>query len=78
MRLNIRGMRYEEAVIELDSYFDKLILANRKSCEILHGKGTGTLKNMVQEFLRKNKHVQHFEFAPYERGGPGITLVELK
>jgi DNA mismatch repair protein MutS2 len=78
LRLDLRGMYAGEALIELDQYLDRAILAGRKNLEIIHGKGTGALRAAVHEHLRDNPAVAGFKCASEESGGEGMTEVELK
>lgn len=77
-RLDIRGERAEEAEFKVIKYLDEANQMSLNRVEILHGKGTGALKKMVQEILKKHENVKEFNFAPIEQGGDGITIVELK
>ena len=62
----------------LDDYFAACIEKQIYSVRIVHGKGKGILKKRVQELLKKNPMVLSFKDAPYDAGGWGATLVELK
>lgn len=75
--LDLRGKRGDEAVRELTWYVDEAVKRNLHQLEIIHGKGDGILKKLVGEYLSNRKEVKHFELAPWERGGPGCTIVEL-
>lgn len=75
--LDLRGKRYEEAMKDLDQYLDAALLANYPRVTIIHGKGTGAIKDAVWKVLRRNKAVKHFEFAPQNQGGSGATIAEL-
>jgi DNA mismatch repair protein MutS2 len=75
--LDLRGKRGDEAVKELTWYLDEAIRRNLHQLEIIHGKGDGILKKLVHEHLATRREVKHHELAPWERGGPGCTLVEL-
>jgi DNA mismatch repair protein MutS2 len=77
-QLDLRGTRYEEAALELDNYIDQALLANLGQITIVHGIGTGVIRDLVQKKLAKNKHVKSFEFAPMNAGGSGATIVTLK
>ncbi|MGB4824155.1 MAG: endonuclease MutS2 [Leuconostoc mesenteroides] len=76
--LDLRGVRYEAALTELDRYLDTAVLANISSVEIIHGKGTGALRQGVTEFLRSDRRVKSYHFASANAGGDGATIVELK
>ncbi len=77
-RLDLRGWRGEEAVAEVDRFLNRAILANLPRLEIIHGKGTGILQKLVREFLAEQPQVKSFDFADFDAGGTGVTLVELK
>ncbi len=76
--LDLRGVRYEAALTELDRYLDTAVLANISPVEIIHGKGTGALRQGVTEFLRSDRRVKSYHFASANTGGDGATIVELK
>ena len=76
-RLDLRGMRVDEALFKLDTFIDRAILSNLQSIDILHGKGTGALQEAVHEYLKDLKYIKNYEFAPIDQGGAGITIVEI-
>lgn len=76
--LDLRGIRYEAALSELDKYLDTAVLANISPVEIIHGKGTGALRQGVTEFLRSDRRVASYHFANANAGGDGATIVTLK
>lgn len=78
IQLDLRGERYEDAMLRLDKYFDDALLAGYQTITIIHGHGTGALRNGVQSYLQKNKHVESFRFGGAGEGGTGATVVELK
>ncbi len=77
-RIDIRGKKPEEADFSVVKFIDDSYMSGQSRIEILHGKGTGVLKNMVKEILKQHERVKNFYFAPIESGGDGITIVELK
>lgn len=77
-KLDIRGYRGDAAVKELMLYLDKAVSRGLRQVEIVHGKGEGILKKLVHEHLEERKEIKSFNLAPWEHGGPGCTLVELK
>jgi DNA mismatch repair protein MutS2 len=78
LSLDLRGERYEDAKDKLQKYFDDAILTGLKQFTIIHGYGTGTIRNLVQDYLRKNKNVQSFRYGGAGEGGMGSTVVILK
>lgn len=77
-RLDLRGKRYEEAMQELDGFIDQALLNNMAQVDIIHGIGTGVIREGVTKYLRRNKHVKSFEYAPQNAGGSGATIVMFK
>lgn len=75
MQLDLRGQRYDEAMANLDQYIDSALLAGHESVTIVHGKGTGAIRNGVQEYLKGNRRVKKYEYAPASAGGNGATIV---
>ena len=76
--LDIRGFLAEEAEAELNKFLDKALIQGRSKLEIIHGRGTGALRNAVHDCLKKFSQVQEFYIAPEDRGGDGVTIVDLK
>ena len=76
--LNIRGMLVKEALDVTDKYLDDAYLADIPTVRILHGKGTGALRNAVHAELRENPHVTKYQFASDSQGGEGVTVVTFK
>ncbi|WP_225046672.1 endonuclease MutS2 [Lacticaseibacillus kribbianus] len=76
--LDLRGQRYDEAMANLDSYIDSALLANYQQVTIIHGLGTGAIRNGVTQYLKRNRQVKKFGFAPQNAGGSGATIVEFK
>ena len=73
--INLIGKTTDEAYILLDKYLDDAYLSHLPFCRIIHGRGTGALKNMVQNFLRKSKIVKEYRYGEYTEGGDGATVV---
>ena len=78
MSLDLRGMASDEALIELDQYLDHAARANLTSVTIIHGKGTGKLRDAVQARLRQTRAVKSFRLGRYGEGESGVTVVELR
>ena len=77
-RLDLRGKRYEEAMTELDAFIDQALLNNMAQVDIIHGIGTGVIREGVTKYLQRNKHVKSFGYAPQNAGGSGATIVTFK
>lgn len=76
--INLLGKTVDEAVSELDKYLDDAYLAHLSSVRIVHGKGTGTLRKGVHNYLKRLKYVQDFHLAEFGEGDAGVTIVEFK
>ena len=77
-RLDLRGKRYEEAMQELDEFIDQALLNNMAQVDIVHGIGTGVIREAVTNYLRRNRNVKEFGYAPQNAGGSGCTIVTFK
>lgn len=78
MSLDLRGERYEDALTLLDKYLDDAIYAGYKQVSIIHGFGTGVIRELVQKTLRNNKNVESFRYGGNGEGGQGATIVNFK
>ena len=76
--LDLRGQRYEEAMYQLDQYIDSALLAGYPTVTIIHGKGTGALRQGVTEYLKRNSRVKSFGYSAPNAGGAGSTIVKFK
>ncbi len=76
--LNLIGKTTLDAEIDVDRFLDESYMARLESVRIIHGFGTGALKNAVHQTLKGHPHVESFGFAPQNEGGNGATIVELK
>ncbi|CCI81114.1 endonuclease MutS2 [Lactobacillus hominis] len=76
--LDLRGQRYEEAMTNLDRYIDAALLSGLNTVTIIHGIGTGAIRNGVNQYLKRNRHVKDFGYAPANEGGTGATIVHFK
>ena len=76
--LNLLGKTTAEAEYELDRFIDEAYMASLPRVRIIHGFGTGALKNYVHHFLKNHELVERFAFAPDNQGGNGATIAELK
>ena len=77
-KLDLRGVRFEEAMLMLDTYFDQVMLANYEIVTIIHGHGTGAIRKGVQDYLRGKSFVESYRFGGEAEGGMGATVVTLK
>jgi len=77
VELHLRGMRVEEALLRLDEYLDDAYLSGMPFVRIVHGKGTGTLRKVVQEALAGHPLVASFKSGELNEGGEGVTIVKL-
>lgn len=78
LELDLRGERYEEALHKVEKYVDDALLAGYPRVSIIHGKGTGALRQGVQEYLRNHRSVKKIRFGDAGEGGTGVTVVEFK
>ena len=76
--VDLRGMNAEEAIIELDSFIDSAVLSNIHQVTIIHGKGTGVLREAVHQRLKKHKSVKSYRLGVFGEGETGVTIAELK
>ena len=77
-RLDLRGMRADVAIAELEKFLDAAIINGRTELEILHGRGTGALRREVHSMLKQYPPIASFSLAPEDQGGDGVTCVVLK
>jgi DNA mismatch repair protein MutS2 len=78
LEISVRGLTVEEALRQVDLWLDRLLRAGFSTGRIIHGRGTGTLRENIHEHLRKLPFVKDFRLAPPEEGGDGVTIVELR
>ncbi|WP_077621305.1 endonuclease MutS2 [Sediminibacillus massiliensis] len=75
--LDLRGERYEDAVQQVEKYVDDALLAGYPRVSIIHGKGTGALRNAVQEFAKRHPRIKDFRAGGMNEGGSGVTVLEF-
>ncbi|MFO7661164.1 MAG: Smr/MutS family protein, partial [Chloroflexota bacterium] len=78
LELDIRGVRVEDGIERLNRYLDSAFLARLPFVRIIHGKGTGRLRQAVRETLGANKQVRSWEEGKDGEGGPGVTVAHLE
>lgn len=76
--INLIGRTVDEGILLLDKYLDDAYLARLKEVRIIHGKGTGTLRDAVRKYLQNSKHVIEYREADYTEGGSGATVAVIK
>jgi DNA mismatch repair protein MutS2 len=75
--IHLRRLILDEALLRLDEYLDDAFMAGMLSVRVVHGKGTGTLRQAVREYLAKHSLVKSYRSGAYGEGGDGVTIVEL-
>lgn len=76
--IDLRGMDSEEAIYSVDKYLDDASMGGLQSVTIIHGKGTGVLRNVITDMLKRHHHAKSYRLGEYGEGGNGVTIVELK
>ena len=76
--INVIGLNVEEAIFVVDKFLDDSSLAKLQQVRIVHGKGTGKLRNGIHQFLKKNPHVKSFRLGTFGEGEMGVTVVEIR
>lgn len=76
--IDLRGLDAEEACYRVDKYLDEAYMGNLGEVTIVHGKGTGVLRQAINTMLKKHTHVKSYRLGAYGEGGDGVTIVELK
>jgi DNA mismatch repair protein MutS2 len=78
LELDLRGERFEDAILRAEKYIDDAVLSSYHQVSIIHGKGTGALRQGIQQFLKNHSRVKNYRFGEAGEGGHGVTIVELK
>ena len=76
--IDLRGMTGDEAWLAVDKYLDEAVVVGIRTVHLIHGKGTGALKNALWTFLRSDRRIASFRIGRYGEGDGGVTVVELK
>ena len=77
LELDLRGLTIDEALDELDRRLDAAFLAGLPFIRVIHGKGTGRLRQAIREHMRDNPYVTSYESGGETEGGDGVTVVKL-
>ena len=77
-QIDLRGMMSDEAVLMAERYIDSAVMAKMRQVTIIHGKGTGALRQAIQSMLKKNRQVKSFRNGTFGEGEMGVTVVELR
>ncbi len=75
--IHLRRLTVDEAILKLEQYLNDAFMAGLSQVSIVHGKGTGTLRQVVQEQLAKHPLVKSYRLGEYGEGGTGATIVQL-
>ena len=78
LRLDLRGLRADVALSNLEKFLDGAIVSGRDEVEVIHGRGTGVLRREIHKFLKEFPSIREYCLAPEDQGGDGMTIVELK
>lgn len=78
MEVDVRGMYGEEAVSAVDKFLDDAVLSGLQRVDIIHGKGTGSLRKKIGLFLEQDSRVKMSRPGEWNEGGMGVTVVELR
>jgi DNA mismatch repair protein MutS2 len=75
--VHLRHLTVDEALLKLDEYLNDAFMSGLYQVRVIHGKGTGTLRQVVRELLAKHPLVKSYRPGAYGEGGAGVTIVEL-
>lgn len=78
LEINVLGMTVEEALYEVDNFIDRAVTDNLEEIKVIHGVGTGKLKNAIAQHLKKHKNVESYRLGKYGEGETGVTFIKLK
>lgn len=75
--IDLRGMNLDEALLDIDKYLDDAYMSGINEVSLIHGKGTGILREGIKQYLRNHKHVKEFRLGNFNEGGDGVTIVSF-
>ena len=76
-KIDLRGFRIDDALIELEAFLDKASMVNLPSVEIIHGHGTGQLRAAIRDYLNDSPYVAKYRQGEDSEGGNGVTIVDM-
>jgi len=76
--IDLRGKTLDEALLDLDKYIDDIFISGLKEAYIIHGKGTGVLREGVKAYLSSHRNIKSFRSGKHGEGGDGVTVIEIK
>ncbi len=76
--INLIGQTTDEGIANLDKYLDEAVMRGAEEIRVIHGRGTGKLKNAVHAYLKTNKNVKEYRLGAYNEGDGGVTILKLK
>ena len=78
MEINVLGLTVPEAVYEVENFIDKAVTDNLEEIKVIHGIGTGKLRQAIHERLKRHKNVESFRLGKYGEGETGVTFIKLR
>ncbi|MDE5721361.1 MAG: Smr/MutS family protein [Clostridia bacterium] len=78
LEINVLGLTVEEALYEVDNFIDRAVTDNLEEIKVIHGVGTGKLKNAISRHLARHKNVESYRLGRYGEGETGVTIIKLK
>ena len=78
LEINLLGMTVSEALYEVDNFIDRAVMSNLEEIKVIHGVGTGKLREAIARHLKGHKNVKSFRLGKYGEGETGVTIITLK